>query len=523
MLTQKYKIDAKEREKRLILHQIKEKDLQNLQKLDKILKPRLKNIMDTFLEFKRVSILMVEDQALFSEYAKNYLKTLLEGKFDDPYYEVRLKIGEIYGSNKIPVQELAVYFNLLYQSMIFEMNKRLFWHPFYRADILSSICKVLNFDFDLFVFCYKKSLYKGCFNPPMQKALVCSQKTRDYLLQTNGSSTLVSHSIKQLVQISEQLATASTLQAEEAQKVSFSASGLLKSNSEMNEEVIQQALAIQESNQTIQQIQSKILEISKQGDVKENFKHQINAFHQIDGTLKNAYDRMDDMEKISSEIGKIVQTIEDIADQTNLLALNAAIEAARAGEHGRGFSIVAEEVRKLAEMASTSTAEIRKLIESVQKGSHSAMEAMSQTINDFMDISESHESTAKVFEEVLLGADEIKNFNQDVSMALEKVDQLTKRNMKHIKHVEEESDQIYQAMSHIVSLAEENSASTEEVASSIQEISQQTLNLSNDIDLLNLNNEEREKLGLGPVLQIVMDEIKEILDFPEEETFLMAA
>lgn len=90
----------------------------------------------------------------------------------------------------------------------------------------------------------------------------------------------------------------------------------------------------------------------------------------------SAADKVKEMNSRSKEIGRIVETIDDIADKTDMLALNAAVEAARAGEHGRGFAVVADQVRKLSEDSKGATRDIADLIERVQETVREAIGAM---------------------------------------------------------------------------------------------------------------------------------------------------
>lgn len=118
------------------------------------------------------------------------------------------------------------------------------------------------------------------------------------------------------------------------------------------------------------------------GDIAEQggsvMKQTVEGMERISEVVSNAEKTIKELGKSSDQIGEIIQVIDDIADQTNLLALNAAIEAARAGEQGRGFAVVADEVRKLAERTTKATKEIADMIKTIQKDTTSAVNSIIQ-------------------------------------------------------------------------------------------------------------------------------------------------
>jgi len=169
-------------------------------------------------------------------------------------------------------------------------------------------------------------------------------------------------------------------------ELSATAEEISKGTDTLTSRASQTAAAVEEMNATVSQVAQnsgkaatlaqETVKTAKDGGSVVSA--TISGMQQLSDAVSSSATIISELGKSSDQIGEIVRVIEDIADQTNLLALNAAIEAARAGEQGRGFAVVADEVRKLAERTTKATKEIGDMIRQIQQDTRGAVESMQQ-------------------------------------------------------------------------------------------------------------------------------------------------
>lgn len=286
------------------------------------------------------------------------------------------------------------------------------------------------------------------------------------------SSELVAASSEQLSANSEQTSTGSEEISKSVIVIANNTNDQLKSITEavdITQEIsnnIQQAAENAGKTADVAQMTLKATQIGERAIAKtkgqmNNIENTVNG---IDQVIKKLGDR-------SNEIGQIVETIAGLAEQTNLLALNAAIEAARAGEQGRGFAVVADEVRKLAEESQESTKRISDLIEQIQSDTDKAVNAMKSGTNEVKKGMEVVSEAGESFGTISKYVDRITGQIQEISDTTKKIALGSQKVVSAMGQVEISGKEASEQSQSITASVEEQTASMQEIAASSQTLS----------------------------------------------------
>lgn len=307
---------------------------------------------------------------------------------------------------------------------------------------------------------------------------VMTKNLRQLINQINTGAEQVATSSEELLATTEQATQATDQISSAIQEMASGSETQVTSTQESSRAMEEVSLGIQriaEFSATVSDSAEDTKELAKQGDL--SIQRAIHQMESIEKGTQNTTVAINQLYDRSQEIGQIIGVITGIADQTNLLSLNAAIEAARAGEHGRGFAIVANEVKKLAEQSRESANQIIELIQEVQKDTEEANKEMEKNTNEVILGKTVIQETGEVFEKILTAIEKVNVEIQEVSATSEQISANSQQVAASVDQLAEIAMEASEGSQHVAAASEEQLASMEEITTSAQSLSELALEL----------------------------------------------
>lgn len=274
-----------------------------------------------------------------------------------------------------------------------------------------------------------------------------AEKLQELVRRVTESATQIASSVEEQSQVAEETRRGATNQKDETQQL---ATAMNQMSSSIQE--------IANNTQSVADDSREATEKARQG--RQSVSETMEAINSLSQEVQSSATAINELSTQSEQIGKVLEVIRGIANQTNLLSLNAAIEAARAGESGRGFTVVAEEVRKLAQQTQESIGEIQQTVEGLQTGTQRAVEAMEGSRQQAERTVEQAATADTALDEIAQRIANIEDKANQAASAVEEQSQVAEdinRNVTRINDVSEESansvDHIAKAIEELARLA----------------------------------------------------------------------
>ncbi|MGD0017869.1 MAG: methyl-accepting chemotaxis protein [Candidatus Limnocylindrales bacterium] len=320
--------------------------------------------------------------------------------------------------------------------------------------------------------------------------------------EVNGAAVQSGHGSQQIAQTIGQVAAGAADQAHASTETSGAVADLRTVIEQVRRGAAETARSVEAQAAAVDQMTRSIRSASRASSDVHNLggavgeaagngaatvRQTVDGMARIKSAVEGAAGKVTELGAKSDQIGAIVETIDDIAEQTNLLALNAAIEAARAGEQGKGFAVVADEVRKLAERSSRATKEIADLIAEVQTETEAAVKAMKVGAVEVEagaelagrsgaaldEIAGAVESSNAAVARIVEAMEKMQNASAGLVTASDAIAAIAEQTNAAAESMSGSAEQVGSAVESIAAISEEVSASAEEVSAATEQLSGQ--------------------------------------------------